>query len=37
MAQKLLNGMADMIVCLTLCLDIMGRCSSTSEALHARD
>ena len=37
MAQKQLNGMGDMIVCLTLCLDIIGGCNSRSEVLHTRN
>ena len=31
---RLLNGKDDKIVCLTLYLDIIGRCNSRSETLH---
>ena len=37
MAQKPLNGTDDTKVCLTMCLDIIGRCNSRSETLHTRD
>ena len=35
--QKLLNGMDDTNVCLTMCLDIIGKCNSRLEMLHTRD
>ena len=37
MVLRQLNGMDDMTVCLTMCLDNIGRCDSRSEMPHTRE
>ena len=37
MVLRQLNGMDDMTVCLTMCLDSIGRCDSRSEMPHTRE
>ena len=37
MVLRRLNGTEDMIVCLTMCLDSIGRCDSRSEMPHTRE